>query len=80
MTDDFYPREARLAVGAIGVAAGLGVIGLSVAGALSNGHLPVLLIIAAFGSVVTGLSAMLAVRNINPPRYRRGYGDNVGRR
>lgn len=80
MTDDFYPREARLVVGVIGVAAGLGVIGLSVAGALSKGYLPVLMIIAAFGSVVTGLSAMLAVRNIKQPRYRRGFGENVGER
>lgn len=80
MTDDFYPREARLAIGIIGVAAGLGVIGLSVAGALSNGYLPVLMIIAAFGSVVTGMSAMLAVRNLKPPRYRRDFGENVGER
>lgn len=80
MTDDFYPREVRLAVGIIGTGVGLAVIGLACVNSIAGGHVVVSLAVAALGSALTAASAVMAMRNLNPPRYRRGFGDNVGRR
>lgn len=80
MTDDFYPREVRLAVCIIGTGVGLAVIGFACVNSIAGGHVVVSLAVAALGSALTAASAVMAMRNLSPPRYRRGFGDKVGRR